>query len=273
MDDMTEEVISQDEHGAWGRRRISVAQRFRLRVVSDASQGKSHKFGHGEEFDILVDRRLGFWVRPFGGEGPYRRDEDAYGVAVVIDDDGSLGMRDQWTDEAAETYDHGSTRHHSIRVAKRCGLRVVSDRLRARPGDVCHTVDFQLVVDTHLGLWLAASGELGSTVFCSSTERDGVYVAVIENITAGVDHSVSVQTKQSDPDDLLSRWVCVCGAGSRAPMTKELAEEEAGLHIDSMREREDRERASRVPGKRPGAAVVTSPAELEAGSGRGRSSS
>lgn len=88
------QVVAQREDGTWTRKDVKVAQRFRMRVISDRANATSHshQFGHGEYFELLVDTQLDVWVRPFGSSGPFRKDEDAYGVSVVIVDNVTLGV-------------------------------------------------------------------------------------------------------------------------------------------------------------------------------------
>lgn len=89
-----EEVVDRGEDGTWSRRTVKVAQRFRVRVVSDraAARSHSHQFGHGEYFELMVDTHLDVWVRQFGSEAPFRKDEDAHGVSLVVVDNVTLGV-------------------------------------------------------------------------------------------------------------------------------------------------------------------------------------
>ncbi len=66
--------------------------RFRVRVVSDRSRVRSHQFGVGEEFEVVVDTKLDLWVRKFGTDGALRKDEDVAGVSLIITDNVTGGI-------------------------------------------------------------------------------------------------------------------------------------------------------------------------------------
>ncbi len=87
-------VIAQTVDGTWARREVKVAQRFRIRVISDRAgvKSNSHQFGHGEEFDLLVDTHLDVWVRPFGSAAPFSKDQDAHGVSMLVVDNITAGI-------------------------------------------------------------------------------------------------------------------------------------------------------------------------------------
>jgi hypothetical protein len=91
---VNELVVAQTPDGTWARREVKVAQRFRIRVISDRAgvKSNSHQFGHGEEFELLVDTHLDVWVRPFGSAAPFAKDFDAHGVSMLVVDNITAGV-------------------------------------------------------------------------------------------------------------------------------------------------------------------------------------
>lgn len=87
-----ETAVAQDADGTWTRREIQVVARFRVRVVSDRSRARPHQHGHGEDFEVAVDMGLDLWVRRFGSDSAFRKDEDGAGSALVVVDNVTLGI-------------------------------------------------------------------------------------------------------------------------------------------------------------------------------------
>lgn len=87
-----ERARAQDSAGEWIERDIKIAQRFRVRIVSDRTLARSHQFGHGEEFEIVVDTDLDIWVRRLGSREPFRKEDHAFGVALYIGDNITSGI-------------------------------------------------------------------------------------------------------------------------------------------------------------------------------------
>ncbi len=77
-------AVAQLEDGTWARQEIGVARRFRICARSDFSAVKVHQLGYGEEFELVVDTRLGLWTRRLGHEAALRRDEGASGVSLLV---------------------------------------------------------------------------------------------------------------------------------------------------------------------------------------------
>ncbi|MES2211045.1 MAG: hypothetical protein V4515_12835 [Chloroflexota bacterium] len=92
-----ETVVAQDPDGVWRQREVTPVARFRLRVLSDRSKIRSHQGGSGEDFELVVDTHLEAWVRRFGTDTALRRDEDALGVALVVVEDVTAGIRHDLT--------------------------------------------------------------------------------------------------------------------------------------------------------------------------------
>lgn len=82
----TDVAVDQVE-GGWAQVTIKVARRFRVTARSDFSLVHVHRSGTGEDFELVVDGRLGLWVRVVGEEGALRRDRDGRGVTLVVLDD------------------------------------------------------------------------------------------------------------------------------------------------------------------------------------------
>jgi hypothetical protein len=80
----TDDVVAQGTDGQWSKRSIAVVRRYRACVRSDRSAVKAHQRGRGEEFELVVDGRLGLWVRLFGSEAALRADQDARGVSLIL---------------------------------------------------------------------------------------------------------------------------------------------------------------------------------------------
>ncbi len=87
-----ETAVAQDADGVWRQREIETVVRFRMRVVSDRSRTRSHQRGNGEEFELAVDTHLEIWVRRFGADSAFRKDEDVSGVSLIVADDVTLGI-------------------------------------------------------------------------------------------------------------------------------------------------------------------------------------
>lgn len=255
----TENAIVLDEVSRrWIRREVRVAHRWRIRVVSDLSRGRTHQFGHGEAFELVIDTALGFWVRPFGSDGPLKRDDDQYGVALVIDDDGApAGPPSGWPVVAVEDgevidddgggsgdgdSDGGSVLVVShVRMPRRCGLRVVSDREFYRNLRIPERMFGLSAPERRFELGVAADlrvfvRRLGSDQTMSLfSDSDGVSVSIEENVTLGIAHEVKVTVLPSS-EGALARWKCSCDAGSRGPMEADVARMEADLHVTTARE-------------------------------------
>lgn len=77
-------AVCQDAAGAWAQRDVAVVRRIRACVRSDLSVVRSHRTGYGEEFELVIDGRLGLWVRGLGAETALRKDEDGRGVALLV---------------------------------------------------------------------------------------------------------------------------------------------------------------------------------------------
>ncbi len=255
---VTENAIVLDEVSRrWVRSEVRVAHRWRIRVVSDLSRGRSHQFGHGEAFELVIDTALGFWVRPFGSDGPLKRDDDQYGVALVIDDDGApAGPPSSWPVAVVEEGGEGSEgeregddgegdglRRVGIRMPRRCVLRVVSDREFYRNLRIPERMyglsaperTFELGVDADLRVFVRVAGS--DDAFSLFADAEGVSVAVDENVTLGILHEVRVTVIPSS-EGALARWKCTCDAGSRGPMETDVARMEADLHVVAARDSE-----------------------------------
>ncbi len=77
-------AVAQDDRGQWSRRDVVAVRRFRTCVRSDRSGVRAHQRGHGEEFELVVDGRLGLWTRVLGSEAALRTDQDARGVSLIL---------------------------------------------------------------------------------------------------------------------------------------------------------------------------------------------
>jgi hypothetical protein len=241
---VTEGAIVLDEASMrWVRREVRVAHRWRIRVVSDLSRGRSHTFGHGEAFELVVDTALGFWVRPFGSDGPLKRDDDQYGVAVVIlDDGGRAGPSADWPLVTVEGASHdGEIVTADTRMPRRCELRVVSDREFYRGlripermfGLAAPERRFEIGVDANLRIFFRALGS--DALMAPSADADGVSITVEENVTLGVEHVIRVTISPAS-EGAEARWKCSCDAGSRGLMPTDQAQAEADLHVVAARE-------------------------------------
>lgn len=87
-----ETAVAQDADGIWRQREITTVARFRVRVLSDRSRGRSHQLGQGEDFEVLLDRDLELWVRKFGTDQVLRKDEDLNGVSLLVLDNVTAGI-------------------------------------------------------------------------------------------------------------------------------------------------------------------------------------
>jgi len=87
-----ETAVAQDADGVWRQREIMTVARYRMRVVSDRSRARSHQHGTGEDFELVVDSQLEIWVRRFGADSAFRRDEDVAGVSLIVADNVTGGI-------------------------------------------------------------------------------------------------------------------------------------------------------------------------------------
>ena len=77
-------AVAQDDRGQWSKRDVAAVRRFRTCVRSDRSVVRAHQRGHGEEFELVVDGRLGLWARGLGSDAALRTDCDARGVSLIL---------------------------------------------------------------------------------------------------------------------------------------------------------------------------------------------
>ena len=78
-------AVAQDAaDGSWAQAPIKVARRLRITARSDFSLVHVHRMGTGEDFELVIDGRLGLWVRVVGEEGALRKDRDGRGVTLVV---------------------------------------------------------------------------------------------------------------------------------------------------------------------------------------------
>jgi hypothetical protein len=80
----TDIAVAQDSDGGWAQVPIKVARRLRITARSDFSLVHVHRMGTGEDFELVIDGRLGLWVRVVGEEGALRKDRDGRGVTLVV---------------------------------------------------------------------------------------------------------------------------------------------------------------------------------------------
>lgn len=80
----TDVAVAQGADGAWAQVTIKVARRFRVTARSDFSLVHVHRTGAGEDFELVLDGRLGLWARAVGEEGALRKDRDGRGVTLVV---------------------------------------------------------------------------------------------------------------------------------------------------------------------------------------------
>lgn len=92
-----ETCVAQDPDGVWRRREVPIVARYRLRVVSDRSGARPHQQGVGEDFEVAIDTQLEAWVRKFGSDGAFRREEDAAGVGLRVVENVTSGIRHETT--------------------------------------------------------------------------------------------------------------------------------------------------------------------------------
>ena len=76
----------------WIDREIKIVSRFRVRIVSEKTLAHAHQYGHGEEFELALDTDLDLWTRRLGSDAPFRKEDHAYGVAVMIGDNITAGL-------------------------------------------------------------------------------------------------------------------------------------------------------------------------------------
>jgi hypothetical protein len=119
----------------------------------------------------------------------------------------------------------GVWRRHEVVSVARFRLRAVSDRSRAKTHQRGAGVDFELVVDGNLGVWLRSFGHEGS--LRRDVDHDGVSLVVVEDVTLGIQHELSYSSR---PSDDLVRWMCTCNAGSRGWVERPTAEQQAEGH-------------------------------------------
>lgn len=72
--------------GTWSDLEVAVAQRYRVCVRSERSTVAAHTKGIGEEFEVVVDGRLGLWIRQLCNDAALRRDVDGRGVSLLAFD-------------------------------------------------------------------------------------------------------------------------------------------------------------------------------------------
>lgn len=159
--------------------------------------------------------------------------------------------------------DDGQWRERMIKIAKRYRVRVVSDRalasnpipktfddkesagwtpekfkaeyqtLRAfviRPTisqrhQFGHGEEFEVAIDLGLDLWTRPWNS--DHAWRKEADAYGVMLALVADITNGIAHEITIQTR---PGDDLSRWLCSCNASGRTWVEREIAEAEADAH-------------------------------------------
>lgn len=138
-----------------------------------------------------------------------------------------------------------------IEIMARHRLRVVSDRSRGRMHQSGTGEDFEFAVDTQLRVWVRKFAS--DTPFRRDEDSAGVSMMVLEDVTYGIQHVVTLVSR---PSDTRVQWVCTCNAGRRSWVEREVAERESAKHVEESTRREeaaldlaDRRRAQRRAGE------------------------
>jgi hypothetical protein len=155
----------------------------------------------------------------------------------------------QWTNESILAWRDGEMSEASVRAAGRWRLRVLSDRLGRSPRAANYDAIFARRSDEEsFGLWVRPFGS--TRPYGQTADGGGMSIQIVEDITSGLRHEVSVRVKPGD--EATARWSCSCGTTSRHAASPELMREEAEAHAafatDTGRRLRDRAVAQREDG-------------------------
>jgi len=95
-----------------------------------------------------------------------------------------------WSEDLVETWRDGVACAEPLRVARRCRLRVLSDRVRTRPlGVSCPAADFDAAIDRALTVWIRPWGS--TSPLAQEAELRGVWLHV-GDVVPGLAREIAV---------------------------------------------------------------------------------
>lgn len=71
-----DQAVDQEGTSSWSLREIRAVRRFHAVVCNDS--------GVSSNYELVVDGRLGLWVRQLGAQAALRKDQDARGVSLLV---------------------------------------------------------------------------------------------------------------------------------------------------------------------------------------------
>lgn len=192
-----ERGVEQQSDGTWSRVDVKVAQRWRVRVVSDRAMVSTPQHDVKDATKKLRDMLADQLVAKGASD---RQKEDAKRAL-----------------EAAE------------KIIARTETLERTQRTIAQSHKFGHGEDFEIALDVHFQIWVRPCGS--DTDFRKMAEMYGVSLQVVDNITNGIPHDIARTTKPgSDPE--VRRWSCSCGYSSRSYVETEKAEQEIVEHLE-----------------------------------------
>lgn len=71
-----DQAVDQEGTSSWSLREIRAVRRFHAALCNDS--------GTSSDYELVVDGRLGLWVRQLGAQAALRKDQDARGVSLLV---------------------------------------------------------------------------------------------------------------------------------------------------------------------------------------------
>ncbi len=155
----------------------------------------------------------------------------------------------EWTTERVASRRGGELVEEDARASARWRLRVISNRTSPSPA----MADFDAIMAWLGDVVLIRARPFGTgESFAAQARSAGMSIQVLEDITNGLKHEVTVRVKPGDAST--ARWSCRgCGTTSRGALTPEIAQEASSAHVlfapDSARRLRDRAVAQGADGR------------------------